>query len=83
MLILLNVSEYVDLVDCALLKLFVFFKSADLNDFDCVLLAIILVNGPVYLSVCPFTDYFVKCVVLYYAYHHNVAIIRLASDKPD
>ena len=63
-LILLDVGEDVYLIDGALLQFFVLFESAHLDDFDRVLLAVQLVDGPVDLTVGPLAYYLVERVVL-------------------
>ena len=63
MVMFLDVGENIDLVDSALFEFFVFFKPADLNDFDSVLFRVELVGGSVDLSVGSFADNFVKSVV--------------------
>ena len=75
MLIFLNVGEYVDFVDSALLQLLVLFEASDLNNLDCVLLIVVLVNSPIDLAVGTFTNNLIECVILDYSHHHNSLIL--------
>ena len=63
MFVLFDVGQDINLVYCALLKFFVFLKSAHFNHFYCVLLGVELVSRPIHLTVGPFSDDLVKCVV--------------------
>ena len=69
-LVLLDVGQYIDLVDRALLQLLVLFEAAHLDNLDRVLLAVQLVDGPIHLPVGALPDYLVKSVVFDYPHHH-------------
>ena len=65
----LDVGEDVDLVDCALLELFVFLEFIDGDHFDCVFLFVVVVYCAIDLPVYAGTDRLVKNVV-FDIFHH-------------
>jgi len=64
-----DIGENINFVDCAFLEFLVLLETPHLDDFDCVLLVVVLVYGPVDLTVCSLSDYFVEGVVLNNADH--------------
>lgn len=76
MLVLLDVGEDIDLIDGALLQFFILLETTHFNHLDRVLLAIVLIDGPVDFPVCALPDYLVESVILYYA-HHSIIIINI------
>jgi len=68
-LILLDISQNVDLVDRAFLQFFVLFKPSHLDDLDGVFLVVIFIDGSENLTVSALSDYFVKSVVLNDTHH--------------
>jgi hypothetical protein len=54
--VVLDVGEDVDLVDCALLELFVFLEFIDGDHFDCVFLFVVVVYCAIDLPVYAGTD---------------------------
>lgn len=69
MLVFFDIGEYIDFVDCTFLQFFVLLEPAHLDDFDCVLLVIVLIDGAVDLAVGSLADNFVERVVLNNADH--------------
>jgi hypothetical protein len=69
MLIFLYIGEDIDFVDGALLQFFILLEPAHLDDFDSVLFVIVLVYGPIDLTVGSLPYNFVECVVLNNANH--------------
>ena len=69
MLIFFDVGEDIDLVDGAFLQFFILLETTNLDDLNCVLLVIVLVDGSIDLPVCALPDYLVQSVILYYAHH--------------
>ena len=64
MFVFFYVGQDVDFVNGALFQLLVFLKATHLNDFDCVLLVIQLIDSSEDLAVCPFTNNLKESVVL-------------------
>lgn len=62
-LMLFDVCQDINLVYSTLLEFFVFLKSADFDNFYCVLFGVQLVSRPVHFAVSPFADDLVKRVV--------------------
>ena len=79
--IFLNVGEYINFVDSALLKFFVVLKFLNFNDFDSIFLAVYFVDGSVDLTISALPDNFVQCVVLDDSNHFNIIYILQISEK--
>jgi hypothetical protein len=71
-LVLLDICQNVDLIDRALLQLFVGLELFDLDDLDGVLLVVQLVGRSVNLPVGSFSDDLVQSVVLDDPYHSKL-----------
>ena len=82
MLIFFDVCEDIDLIDCTFFQFFIFLEAANLNNLDCVLLVIIFVDRSINFSVCTFSDYLVKSVILNYANHQSI-IIKISDYEID
>lgn len=66
-----DVSQNIDLIDSALLKFFIFFKSPDFDDFNCILFAIKFVRCSVNFSVGTLSNDFIKGVIFDDSDHFN------------
>ncbi len=72
MVVFLDIGKDVNLIDSALLQLFVLFKPSHFNDLHCVLFGIVFVSGPVYLTVGALPNDLIKSVVFNNTYHEMI-----------
>lgn len=64
MLVLVNVSENVNLMDCALLEFLIILELFHLDHLNSVFLGVKLINSPINFPVGALPDNFIKRVVL-------------------
>lgn len=80
-LVFFYICEDVNLINRALLKLFIFLETTYFDHLYSVLLPVILVYCSVDLTISPLTDYLVQRVVLNYT-HHTTNIINKLKPNP-
>jgi hypothetical protein len=74
-LVLLNICEDVDFVDCALLQFFVLLEATHFDHLYSILFIVVFVYGSIDFTVSTLSYDFVKGVVLDYSYHYTRDII--------
>lgn len=72
MVVFLDIGKDINLIDGALLQLFVLFEPSYFNDLHCVLFGIVFVGGPVNLTVGALPNDLIKSVVFNNTYHEMI-----------
>jgi len=63
MLMLFDICENINLIDRTFLKFFIFFKSTNFNNFDCILFRIEFICCSVDFSISSLSNYLVQGVI--------------------